>query len=386
MLKKKSINIIFALVFIVLITGYTAHFKAVGSSVYGDGIYYYTYLRSAVIDKDLEFTNEFLDFNQSLLKTNLDRVVNKFSPGPAFLWLPFFLLAHILSLLFNFPLNGYSFFYQFLVGIGGLVYGSLGLLFSFKTASFFYSQKKSLIAALFICFASNLFFYISLDTVNSHAVSFFASSLFLYLFFKNKSSLGKLKYPLLGFLTGLLASIRLQDAVLSLTVFLKEKNIKKKAVFTFFLLIGIIPQVLLWHWFFGQVKNPYLALGGRFNFLNFNFLKVLFSLKNGLFFYSPILVFSFIGNLYLFKKDKKFALAYFLIFFLQLFIISSWHVWWGGASYGGRMFISLAPFHVLGLTAFLENIGRNMRKYFYILQTGLVILNMANIYLFLLAN
>ena len=43
---------------------------------------------------------------------------------------------------------------------------------------------------------------------------------------------------------------------------------------------------------------------------------------------------------------------------LQIYLISSWSGWWGGASFGNRFFISSYPWLALGLAASLRRIGR----------------------------
>src|SRR5579862_7945013 len=68
--------------------------------VRGDGVGYYAYLRSALIDHDLRFENDFLAGNESFLMSRMDAqghllpelytrtgyVGNHFSVGPAILW------------------------------------------------------------------------------------------------------------------------------------------------------------------------------------------------------------------------------------------------------------------------------------------------------------
>src|SRR5207244_603669 len=60
----------------------------------GDGVGYYAYVRSWLIDRDIDFTNEYRDFDPRRQwlekKTAIGRVENPFSIGPAVLWIPFF--------------------------------------------------------------------------------------------------------------------------------------------------------------------------------------------------------------------------------------------------------------------------------------------------------
>src|SRR5438552_1720015 len=70
-----------------------------GQLLGSDGVYYYVYLRSLVIDHDLDFTNEYTYYHVSTAtapKTPTNLAPNKYAIGPALLWMPFFLAAHVL--------------------------------------------------------------------------------------------------------------------------------------------------------------------------------------------------------------------------------------------------------------------------------------------------
>src|SRR4029450_11633722 len=61
-----------------------------------DSVSYYAYLRSAVFDRDLDFGNEWAHWGYpepARTPTGLHRNVQ--SVGPALLWAPFFMAAHV---------------------------------------------------------------------------------------------------------------------------------------------------------------------------------------------------------------------------------------------------------------------------------------------------
>src|SRR5579872_2637471 len=80
--------------------------------VRGDGVGYYSYVRSVLIDHDLNFENDYLAGNESFVKSRTDaaghllpemytktgRVENHFSVGPAILWAPALFTVHGLVL------------------------------------------------------------------------------------------------------------------------------------------------------------------------------------------------------------------------------------------------------------------------------------------------
>jgi len=382
-MKKISIpSLVFFVVFCLSCLIFILHFRIVGSGVWGDGQYYYAYLRSAVVDGDLNFKNELEHFSREIEVTKTGMVANKYSIGPALFWLPFFLIGQMLS-----RSDGYASLDQIATGIGAIFYGVAGLILCYEICRKYYSQKISLLAtvALFLC--SNLFFYTAVDPINSHAVSFFASSLFVFLWVSidEKKSC---QLFLLGAIGGVLAVIRNQDIIFSLPVALKlalKKNVSRVFIFLSGILIAFIPQIIVWRILYGQIMSPYLLAGERFYFLQPQILTVLFNFQNGLFLYSPILVLSIIGLFYLFPKSRFLAASGLVLFILQLYIVASWHYFTQGASYGGRMFISLMPYFILGFAALAEKYKQMFGK-IVILVSIFAAVNIGSIIGFLLIN
>src|SRR5215216_1367299 len=125
-----------------------------GQLVGSDGVFYYIYARSLVIDHDLDFANEFAYFQVPPAKyslTPIGRVPNKYAIGPALLWMPFFLAAHLIALLggalgLRILADGYGYFYQAAISIGSIVYGTLGFWLAFVCARRMFSQVASIAA------------------------------------------------------------------------------------------------------------------------------------------------------------------------------------------------------------------------------------------------
>lgn len=371
---------IFLLIFLISILIFIAHYKVVGKAVYGDGIYYYSYVRSAVIDRNLDFKNELEYFKQPIIQTSLGRTANKFSIGSAILWLPFFLLAHIIA-----RGDGYGNIYQIIVGSGSVIYSSLGLYFCFKTTEKLFNKRISLLATIFIWLGTNLFFYTTIDVVNSHSGSFFIASLLVYCWLNKEKRNGS--YIILGLLLGLLGMIRLQDLIFMLFIFFIDLKAWWKKILLFSsLVISFLAQLITWRILYGEIKSPYLTGGEQFNWLKPQVVNVLFSSNSSLWYYSPILIFSLIGLWQLREKKSLIGLIGLLLFLIQLYLVSCWYMWWQGASYGGRMFISLMPFFIIGLANFIKTSNVKYRKYIYGLFGLLVIINIGSIINYLLAN
>lgn len=71
---------------------------------------------------------------------------------------------------------------------------------------------------------------------------------------------------------------------------------------------------------------------------------ILFSPARGLFVYSPILVFSFVGIILCWTKPEFVLLRYLSIGAIaNLFLYSKFFMWWGGSTYGPRLLADLLP-------------------------------------------
>jgi len=360
---------------IVYCLGYFAHAFYLHKTVYGDGVYYYSWLRSVAVDRNIQFTNEYAQLGVSQPKTHTGFLGNKYSVGPALLWTPGFLWTHQIV-----RGMGYEFPYQLAVGATSVLYCLFALILLYRLLNTYFNRETSLASIIGIAGATNLFFYGSLDAVNSHAVSFFASVLFLtFLFQKSKN------WFLIGCSLGLIALVRTQDIILGLLAipYLPKKKIH-------FVLLGgllvFLPQLIAWQLLYGKFwTSPYLGGNEGFNFLQPHVLGVLFSLQNGLITWTPIVLLGFIG---LWMKRTRIPLKFMaFIVLLQLYLVASWSTWWQGASYSGRMFVSSLPLIAFGLANLFSYLSR--RKFrglpFYLsIVLPLTIINFFLIIFFLL--
>lgn len=317
----------------IYLLGFFSHSVFLQKTVYGDGRYYYSWLRSLTFDHTIDFRNEFAHFGitEPLTAKGLPR--NKYSIGPALLWAPLYL--YVRTILLG---NGWSLPYQLTVGLTSVLSALFGLVLLLRI-----TKKPPPVAALSILLiagATNLLFYGSVDTVNSHALSFFAAS--SYLAFLLSPSIESFAA---GFMLGILASIRLQDMVFILLALPHRKHIGWPS-FIGGLCMALIPQALAWYALYGSLVNPYLSGGETFDFTHPHILGVLFSTNNGLILWTPIVAVGLFG---LIRSWRKYW-AYIAVFSAELLMVSSWGTWWQGASVSGRMFVSSLPLIAVGLS------------------------------------
>lgn len=73
-------------------------------------------------------------------------------------------------------------------------------------------------------------------------------------------------------------------------------------------------------------------------------LGILVSPSRGLFIYSPIFVFAFVGMVMVWRKSGHVFLKYLSLSpFLAIFLAAKWVSWWGGHSYGPRLLADITP-------------------------------------------
>jgi len=412
----------YPLLIIISVFIFLSHYIIAGQAVYGDGIGYYSYLYSIVIDGDIDTTNEYkhiyTPFNNNSLNPEMSPVVqivkaskegkveNHFGMGVAILLTPFFISANALSILLNFigvhvPAQGYSDIYQIFTGIGAVFYTILGiyildrLLFHFLKDSY---VGKLTITAIF--FATNLLYYGSFDVINSHFASFFLSTLFFYILFIYKNDIKKTAS--LGFITGFILSVRPQDALVAVIWIIYALNNYKKnnkyykkfgkelLVFLLFAFLGSLALVYNWTYTYGNPLNhPYLQATYQYMVnSNLRLLDSFFNTSTGLLSTTPILIIPLIYFIYLiFSKKASIQIILLSIFFTLQYIMITLQGGWQAAAYGGRMYISTLPFFAFLLAGFLKTLTlRYGKRISLIMVSVFILLNLFNMARFLLFN
>lgn len=366
-----NISRIFLWLACVYLIGFLSHAAYLSKTVYGDGIFYYSWLRSVVVDRDMHFANEYAHFGATQPKTYKGEYGNKYSIGPALLWAPAFITAH--SLIHG---NGYTLPYQVAVGSTTVLLTIFALVLLYRQLGG--SSETKMFTTVTIALATNLFFYGSIDAVNSHGVSFFLAVVYLSLLSAHKP-----RWVAIGASLAMLCMIRLQDFIFVLLLVPQIRSIKFNQLFFGFVLM-FIPQLLTWNALYGNFwTNPYLAGGEKFSLLSPHLLGVLFHIDSGLFLWTPVVALGVYGL----WATRSQHLLYLIVIAIQLWLVASWSTWWQGASYSGRMFVSILPLIAVGFTGGIET----LRKQYGNMVTGLfvatfAILNSLSILYFLLTH
>jgi len=364
---------VFFLLAVIYVFGFFSHAVCLKKTVYGDGIFYYSWLHSVTVDRDIDFSDEYQQFRVEQPRTKNGTYGNKYSIGPAVLWFSNYLLVHRIV-----RGNGYELPYQLTVGLTSVFYALIGLLLLYRLLVYRFSRTVAGLATLAMAGATNLLFYGSVDPVNSHALSFFAVSLFLLLLFQEKQN-----WIALGVCLGLIAIIRPQDAIVGILIlpFLNTHTITKS--FARFAL-GLIPllflQFFLWRLLYGGwIVSPYLTGHEGFAFLQPHVIAVLFDFRFGLITYTPVLLMAAAGFIFKWNYQTKIKTAIIASVVGQIYHISVWSTWSQGATYGVRMFVGMLPLLSIPLAVCLLRLHNLLKQSHHILILFISALSLINV-------
>ena len=365
--------------------------------VRGDGVGYYALARAPLIQHDLDFRSDWLNANESFRMSRVTdqggtetinpeeftvtgHLNNHFSIGPAILWSPFLLVAHLFVKISDafgahIAANGFSRPYLLAMAMGTALYGFGALWISFRIAKKYVPEREAFVATLGIWFASSLPVYMYFNVSWSHAHSAFMVALFLWYWLRTRNARTLPQWVILGAIGGLMMDVYYINAVLlvlpaaeSLGIYFTAAKAEKSAIlrtlygnllFLACLFVAFLPTLMSKRIIYGG----YLRLGynDHWYWKSPAFFKVAFSADHGLFSWTPILILSIIGLTLFVRRDRKVAVALLGAFLLYLYAIGCYQDWDGISSFGNRFFVSLTPIFVVGLAGFFDWLSGTMQ-------------------------
>ena len=368
--------------------------------IIADGLGYYSYLPAAFIYHDFSFSF----FNPIYPKyyppgynpptknfiNEFDGIkVNKYFPGVAILCLPFFLLAHFLSLLFGQTADGYSILYQYFIGLSAIFYCFLGLRYLKKILSKFdFSESIQTIAIASLFFGTNLLYQTVYYPSASHVYSFFLIAGLSYhlmmLFEDNGINRSKHLHYSMTFIAFVCITRPQNILILTLLPFFGATLPKIITIFqqafanyktwfhSIFTLIIVCIVPIIWYLQTGKLFfNPYH--GEHYYFNNAHFFGALFSFRKGWLLFTPLMIVCLMG---LFKlRNKMETLNVFLFFILIVFINSCWWSWtFGPTSFSQRAMVDFYIIPGILLAYFIRSI-QTKTTFLYVIIVCISLLN-----------
>jgi hypothetical protein len=382
--------------------------------VRGDGVGYYAFGRALLIQHDLNFQQDWLRANSSFRSgrtdergnllpmeyTSTGHVDNHFSIGPAILWSPFLLAAHLFVLSYdalggNVPPDGFAKPYVVSIALGTALYGFLALWISFHLTRKYFSERYAFLATLGIWFASSLPVYMYFNPSWSHPVSAFIVALFIWYWDRTRDARSWSEWVILGAMGGLMMDVYPPNAILlifpaleSLSTYWQElaqrdlksvgREILNNAAFAVVVLGAFLPTLISKKIIYGS----YFKFGYE-NLWSLNspaIFKVCFSADHGLFSWNPITIPAVIGMWLLRRRDQILGLYCVIAFASFLYLIGCYTDWDGLSSFGNRFFVSLTVLFILGLAGFVDYLARiwNEQRAWFVAQAVTILLILWN--------
>lgn len=340
-----------------------------------DGISYHAYLPSIVLHgsprlwpvADDQYGGAFPEHTGILRWPNTSWWLNPHPIGAAVFMLPFFLLAHALTLWSNLPPDGFSLYYQMGASLSGLVYGVAGLAILQRVLARHHSDAVTLATLVLITFGTNLFHYLTFDATFSHAYGVFLVAALLWILERFQRAPDSRTAVWLGLVIGALFLVRHSHLILVLLVALSaprriwewRRPLLLAAAVS---LLVALPQLAIYkavtgHW----VISPYTLLPATMNFAAPEVIGVLFWLPKGLLFWSPVLWLVPAGLVLARGHAGTLRAATILIVALQAWLIGAWYDWQFGGSFGHRGFTDLLPVFAVFVAAALSRLADTRR-------------------------
>lgn len=378
----------------------------------GDGWGYYAYLPAAFIYGDLENPVEtyrarfpyqekigvYTDPNVPTETYQADNgnYIIKYTVGVAILQAPFFAIAHAWASMSDYPADGYSFPYIFMVHIAGLFYALLGLMILYGLLKKWFNPRQSLWTILALALGTNLYFFSVYNSPLSHTYLFFLYVVLMWgtVYFYEKASFKTAIF--IGISAGLITLIRPVEMICLIIpilygVFdkttLRQRRrfieIHWKKYLLAVLVYGVmaLPQLLIWKTASGNFL--FYSYGSEgFDFAHPHIFRGLFGYMNGWLIYTPIMAFAVLGVFLLRKRLKEWFLPIAIFLPIHIYITYSWWCWYYINGIGSRPMIETYSFLAMPLAlAFAYMAKRNWTKIMAIvLAVGFTILNIFQAY------
>jgi len=359
---------------------------------------YYAYLPMLFVERDLRLEKTWKYDMIQLVGVHEHPVSGgrhlKFTAGMAYLYAPFFVAAHAYTLATN-PeeAHGFSLPYRFGIGLAGVVYPLVGLVFLRRFLRH-YVPDAAISWTLFALFlGTNLFYYSSFRGAMSHGATFMLGAAMLYQadLWRRREQVWRL--GVLGVLAGLIVLIRPVNVLIPLAVaamFTMDGRLPKGLLTPKSLAVALglavvvgIPQLLYWkastgHW----IVWTYGA--ERFFWSQPAWIQGLFSWRKGWLLYTPMVAFILLGFWGLARKKPAWALIAGLYLIATAYVTFSWWAWWYGGSFGSRPMIDAYALLALPLAVYVQRMLEEAPGWIRRLSLGtvcaLVALNLVQTY------
>lgn len=355
--------------------------------VHGDGYYTYLWARSIVLDGDIDFHDDYRlcpdPWGMAHMAHGDDW--NQWNPGPSIFWAPFLLWDRLTG----HPAleDGSEDVRNACLGPlpdravrGSFVAGILTILCAYLASRRYFGEGASLVGVIIACVLSPIAFYAAMLWSYGHAASAATAGVVVYLWVKERSRPTRWGWIWMGVALGAAMLTRPQNAMLVLLPLSHWLSTARRHldhgdrpqllrhvgwgfVYVAAIVIVFSPQLYYWWDTTGELflipqSEHYMRWGAP------RLWQTLWSTQAGLLTWNPALYLAIAGLFLLaYKKDtRSFGLPLLLTFLAYTYAVAAVFDWWGGTSYPGRRFDSMAVPMAIGAAALVNELVLVARK------------------------
>lgn len=346
----------------------------IGQTVYlspPDSVYYFAVPRSLVLDGNLDFLDEVVDFhfpqNQVYL-TEREMVANDWPIGSGLVWTPLYAVGHVVELIApksNDQPRGAGPWEKAITSLGIVALGIGGIALTWVMVRNLFGRIAAWWAVLVAVLGGPLFFYMLIFPLMSHVTSFAATALFLWGWNRTRGERSRAQWILLGLLMGWLVAIRPQNVVCAMVFVVEGIAIlrgherwiwmRRAALGAVASLLAFLPQMLLWWRLYGHpLQLPKIE---EMHWLAPRLGAFLFSDYHGLLIWTPAMALAVVGAPMLIRRDHALGWGIVAVLVLQIYLNAANEVWWAGGSFSNRRFADVAAFVAVAMSPLFAQRG-----------------------------
>jgi hypothetical protein len=390
----------------------TATCSGEGLVIWGDGLGYYAWLRSALVDHDWSFANEFDEHNPlghwvppPDARTDLGCRANPFSVGPACCWALTVVPAHSVVCWLHaggaaWALDGYGWLYQLLVGGTTLLVSLLGLLLLYASCRRYARPVRAALAAVLLTLGTTVVYYSAAEVSVAHGLGTAALAALVWYWLRTYGSDRPGRWLLVGVLVGAAALVRWQLATFAMLpageALLAWRRTRSWGAAPLLGLaacgaaLAFLPQAIAWRCVYGHWLVAPMPLAH--DWLRPSLWGVLGTQDRGLFYWTPLTLLACAGSLWHLRPrwlGRRGALPkstmphsplvlLFGAFLVQVYVLASIRGTgvYAGAAFGCRQLteslVALAP----ALALLLEQLRGRCYRFLGMLGCALVLWNL----------
>jgi hypothetical protein len=343
----------------------------------GDALGYFSYLRSAAFDRDLDLANEYATWElPEQPRTATGRRYNQYTVGPAIVWSPFLILGHLYVLVDReigperYEANGYSAPYLRSAALGTVTLAVTAAWLLGGTIARRVGPRLAALAVAAAVATSPVFFYVFAQPLMAHGLTFAFAAALVWAVDRVQADPSRARWLVVGALAGAVVAVRLQAGVLVVIPgVVAALQIRRQRARPMWIagaaataLLVVVPQLLAWKVLYGRFFQVPAGPGlrewqpgqGWFDPWSPRLVDVLFAADHGLFTWTPALILAALGLLLALPRWPALAGAGVFVLFATAWINGSLADWWGSDAFGGRRFDVVVPFFAVGYAAVLD--------------------------------